>query len=458
MQNYNLVNYKFGFHDSFEPSYKVSKGLSESILREVSNLKKEPKWMLKKRLSAFNIFLSQKLPNYQNDLKNLNLEDIYYYVKPIEKRTTNWDDVPFEIKNTFKKIGIPEAERKFLAGVGAQYDSEVIYQSISKNLFKKGVIFTDMDSALSKYPQIIKKYFGTVISANDNKFAALNTSFWSGGSFIYVPKNVKVDLPLQAYFRMNFKNIGQFERTLILAEEGSFVHYIEGCTAPIYSTDSLHAGVVEIIIKKGAHVRYTTVQNWSKNVYNLVTKRMYVEEEGFGEWVDCNLGSKLTMKYPSIYLKGKKSQGKIISLAVATEGQNQDSGGKIYHFGEETSSSIISKSINKNGGKSSFRGLLKIKKGAKNSNAKMSCFSLLLDDKSKTQSIPLTDVQESSSKVSHETVVSSIEENQLFYLRSRGIPKSKAESLIINGFVEPIVKELPLEYAIELNRLIQMET
>lgn len=452
-----LTDYQFGFSDKIKPYYSTSKGLSKKVVEEISFIKKEPLWMRKKRFLAFDIFESKKMPQWGVDLSEFNFDDIYYYVKPIDKQFENWDQVPSEIKRTFDRIGVPQAERKFLAGLGAQYDSEIIYKSISKMLEKKGVIFTDIDTALKKYPELVKKHFGTVVSSSDNKFAALNAAVWSGGSFIYVPKNVKVELPLQAYFRINAKNLGQFERTLIIADEGSFVHYTEGCTAPIYSTNSLHAAVVEIIVKKGAHVRYSTVQNWSKNVYNLVTKRMFVEEEGIGEWVDCNLGSKATMKYPSIYLRGKKAKGELLSLSLAGENQHQDTGGKMIHLAQESTSRITSKSICKENGKATFRGLIKIAKGAKNCTAKMVCHSLLLDKNSSANSFPVIDVKDNSSKVSHEAVISSIEENQLFYLRSRGISKEKAEALIVNGFANEIIKELPLEYSIELNRLIDFE-
>jgi len=456
MQQFDL-SYKFGFHDNVKPSFILTKGLSEDVIKKISKQKKEPSWMLNFRLSAFKIFNSKKMPGWGADLSGINFDEIYYYIKPTDKKGKTWEEVPLEIKNTFERIGIPQAERKFLAGVGAQYDSESVYHSISKMLSKKGVIFLDTDTALQKYPEIFREYFGKVVPPGDNKFAALNSAVWSGGSFVYVPKNVRVDLPLQAYFRINAKNLGQFERTLIIAEAGSYVHYTEGCTAPIYSTDSLHCGVVEVIVKKGAHVRYTTVQNWSKNVYNLVTKRMFVEEEGRGEWVDANIGSKITMKYPSIYLRGKGATGGLLSLSVAGLGQHQDTGGKMIHLASGTSSVIISKSIGKDVSKTTFRGLIKVVKNAKNCKSKMSCHTLLLDDKSESSSFPTVDVQNNSSKVTHEAVVSSIEENQLFYLRSRGISKEMAENLIIKGFSEPIVKELPLEYAVELNRLIQLE-
>lgn len=456
MKQFNF-NYKYGFSDKIKPFFKSKKGLSEDVIREISKLKKEPEWMLKNRLDAFKLFNSKKMPVWGADLSNLNFDDIYYYIRSSDKKGKTWQDVPLEIKNTFEKIGIPQAERKFLAGVGAQYDSEAVYHSISKMLSEKGVIFLDTDSALQEYPQFFKEYFGKIVPSGDNKFAALNSAVWSGGSFVYVPKNVRIELPLQAYFRINAKNLGQFERTLIIAEEGSFVHYTEGCTAPIYRTDSLHCGVVEIMVKKGAHVRYTTVQNWSKNVYNLVTKRMFVESGGLGEWVDANLGSKITMKYPSIYLKGKEAKGEIISLSMSGNGQNQDTGGKVIHLAENTSSVITSKSIGKDRSKTTFRGLVKVAKDAKNCKSKMACHTLLLDDKSKSLSLPTVDVQNNSARVSHEAVVSTIEESQLFYLQSRGISKQMAENLIIKGFVEPVVKELPLEYAVELNRLIQME-
>lgn len=435
----------------------MRKGLSEKIVREISWIKREPEWMLEKRLSALRFFESKNMPNFGPNLSGLNFNEIYYYVKSPDKKRKTWKEVPREIKETFEKIGIPQAERRFLAGLGAQYDSEIIYHNLTKMLSKKGVIFLDTDTALKKYPKFFDEYFGKIIPKEDNKFTALNTAVWSGGSFLYIPKNVNVDLPLQAYFRINAKSLGQFERTLIIADEGSSVHYIEGCTAPIYSTDSLHCGVVEVIVKKGAHVRYTTVQNWSKNVYNLVTKRMFVEEEGFGEWVDCNLGSKITMKYPSIYLKGKKAKGEILSLSLSSKAQNQDTGGKVFHMSNETGSRIISKSIVKNNGKSTFRGFIKIAKGAKNCKSKMICNSLLLDKNSHSISLPLLDVCEMSSKASHEATISAIENNQLFYLQTRGISKKDAERLIVNGFLEPVIKELPLEYSVELNRLIKME-
>lgn len=456
MQQFD-VNYKYGFFDKGAPFYSTPKGLSKKIVREISHMKNEPSWMLERRLKALEIFYSKPLPMWGGDLTKLNFDDIYYYIKPTEKQGRTWDDVPDEIKNTFDKIGIPEAEKKFLAGVGAQYDSEVVYHSISKMLEKKGVVFLDTDTALKKYPDIFKQYFGTVIPPGDNKFAALNTAVWSGGSFIYVPKGVHVELPLQAYFRINAKNMGQFERTLIIADEGSYVHYVEGCTAPIFTTDSLHSAVVEIIVKKGARVRYTTIQNWSKNVYNLVTKRMFVEEEGFGEWIDGNLGSQLTMKYPSIYLKGRKARGEILSLAFAGNGQHQDAGGKAIHLAPETSSVISSKSVSKDGGRTSYRGLLKVIKGAKDCKSTVRCDALILDPKSRSDTYPTMSIDEERVTIGHEASVSKIGEDQLFFFQSRGIPQEKAEVMIVNGFVEPIVRELPMEYAVELNRLIQLE-
>ena len=456
MQQFDL-QYQYGFHDKIKPVFATEKGLSKKVVEEISSIKNEPQWMLQKRLSALELFYAKQLPMWGGDLTRLNFDDIYYYVRPTDKQGRTWDEVPSDIKNTFEKIGIPQAERKFLAGVGAQYDSEVIYHSISKMLEKKGVIFCDTDTALQKYSEIFLQYFGKVVPAGDNKFAALNTAVWSGGSFIYVPKGVRVDLPLQAYFRINARNMGQFERTLIIADEGSYVHYIEGCTAPIFTTDSLHSAVVEIIVKKGARVRYTTIQNWSKNVYNLVTKRMFVEEEGFGEWIDGNLGSQLTMKYPSIYLKGRKARGEILSLAFAGKGQHQDAGGKAIHLAPETSSFITSKSVSKDGGRTSYRGLLKVAKGAKDAKSTVRCDALILDPESRSDTYPTMEIDEEQVTIGHEASVSKIGEEQLIYFQSRGITQAQAEVMIVNGFVEPIVRELPMEYAVELNRLIQLE-
>lgn len=457
MQQFDLSGYQFGFHDNINPVYSTPKGLSEKIVREISHQKQEPEWMLEKRLKALAIFREKPMPTWGGDLSHINFDEIYYYVKPTEKQVTKWEDLPSEIKTTYDKIGIPEAEKKFLAGVGAQYDSEVVYHNLSKMLEKEGVIFCDTDTAVKKYPELFREYFGKIIPPGDNKFAALNTAVWSGGSFIYVPKGVHVKLPLQAYFRINAKNMGQFERTLIIADEGSYVHYVEGCTAPIFTTDSLHAAVVEIMVKKGARVRYTTIQNWSRNVYNLVTKRMFVEEEGFGEWIDGNLGSRLTMKYPSVYLRGRKARGEVLSLAFAGKGQHQDAGGKAIHLAPETTSVITSKSVSKDGGRTSYRGLLNVFKGAENSKSTVRCDALLLDELSRSDTYPVMNVTEERVSIGHEASVSKIGEEQLFYFQSRGIPLQQAEVMIVNGFVEPIVRELPMEYAVELNRLIQLE-
>lgn len=457
MQNFDLSGYQFGFHDDIKPFYSIPKGLSEKVVREISNQKGEPEWMLQRRLGALQVFYNKPLPLWGGDLTRINFDEIFYYVKTTEKPVSSWEDLPVEIKNTYDKIGIPEAEKKFLAGVGAQYDSEVVYHNLSKMLEKQGVIFCDTDTAIKKYPELVREYFGKIIPSGDNKFAALNTAVWSGGSFIYVPKGVHVKLPLQAYFRINARNMGQFERTLIIADEGSYVHYVEGCTAPIFATDSLHAAVVEILVKKGARVRYTTIQNWSKNVYNLVTKRMFVEEEGFGEWIDGNLGSQLTMKYPSVYLKGRKARGEVLSLAFAGKGQHQDAGGKAIHLAPETTSVITSKSVSKDGGRTSYRGLLNVMKGAVDSKSTVRCDALILDELSRSDTYPTMKVEEERVTIGHEASVSRIGEEQLFYFQSRGIPQSQAEVMIVNGFIEPIVRELPMEYAVELNRLIQLE-
>lgn len=397
------------------------------------------------------------MPTWGPDLSQLDLDDIYYYVRPSEKSGKSWDEVPETIKNTFDKLGIPEAEQKFLAGVGAQYESEMVYHSLLEHLEKQGVIFLSIEDGLQKYPEIFKEYFGTVIPIEDNKFAALNSAVWSGGSFVYVPKGVTVDLPLQAYFRLNVANIGQFERSLIIADEGSRVHYVEGCTAPSYTTNSFHSGVIEIIVKKGARVRYTTIQNWSTNVYNLVTQRAKVEENGTMEWVDCNLGSKLTMKYPSTYLMGTGAHGEILSVAFASKGQQQDAGGKVIHLAPNTSSKITSKSISRAGGRSSYRGLLKVYKGASNSRSNVVCDALLLDPQSRSDTYPTIEIDEEDVSVGHEASVSKIGEEQLFYLMSRGLTQEEASTMVVSGFIEPLVKELPMEYAVEMNRLIQLQ-
>ncbi len=450
-------SYKFGFHKPEEYIYKSKRGLDEGVVTAISDHKHEPDWMRKFRQRSYAFYTAKPMPPWGADLSGIEFDNIYYYLKPIADKVSSWDKLPKSIKDTYDKIGIPEAEKKYLAGVSAQYESEVVYKSMNALLAKKGVVFLDMDSGLREYPDLVKQYFGSVIPPADNKFAALNSSVWSGGSFVYVPKGVHVDLPLQAYFRINAANMGQFERTLIIADEGSFVHYVEGCTAPIYSTDSLHSAVVEIIVKKGARVRYTTIQNWSTNVYNLVTKRARVEEEGVMEWVDGNLGSKVTMKYPSVYLMGRKARGEVLSIAYAGANQHQDAGGKMIHVASETTSQIISKSISKSGGRTSYRGLVEVQKGATKVKSKVVCDALLLDDTSRSDTYPTMNIHENDVAIEHEATVSKIGDEQLFYLQSRGIDKAQAESMIVNGFIEPIVKELPLEYAVEMNRLIQLQ-
>ncbi len=458
MQRQPIVgDYKYGFHKPENYIFKSKKGLDRGVVENISWHKSEPEWMRAFRLRAFQMFERKTLPPWGVNLSTINFNDIYYYIKPTTGKVSSWEDLPPEIKDTYDKIGIPEAEKKFLAGVSAQYESEVVYKSVQSMLTKKGVIFLDMDSGLREYPEIVKKYFGTIIPAGDNKFSALNSSVWSGGSFVYIPSGVKVELPLQAYFRINAANMGQFERTLIIAEEDSYVHYVEGCTAPVYTTDSLHSAVVEIIVKRGARVRYTTIQNWSTNVYNLVTKRARVEEEGVMEWVDCNLGSKITMKYPSIYLMGRKARGEVLSIAYAGPHQHQDAGGKAVHLAPETTSQIVSKSISRGGGRTSYRGLVKVVKGATSVKSKVVCDALLLDEDSRSDTYPTMSIDEQDVTIEHEATVSKIGDEQLFYLQSRGIAKAQAESMIVNGFIEPIVKELPLEYAVEMNRLIQLQ-
>ncbi|MBX6772596.1 MAG: Fe-S cluster assembly protein SufB [Chloroflexi bacterium] len=452
-----IGEYKYGFHDPEQYVYKSRKGLSREIIEEISALKGEPAWMREFRLKALDYFLSRPLPRWGGDLSNIDFDDIYYYIRPTEGQGRSWDEVPEYIKRTFDRLGIPEAERKFLAGVSAQYESEVIYHSIRKDLEAKGVIFCDCDTGLREHPEIFKQYFGTVVPPNDNKFAALNSAVWSGGSFVYVPAGVKVEIPLQAYFRINAQNMGQFERTLIIAEPGSYVHYVEGCTAPIWSSDSLHAAVVEIIVKEGARVRYTTIQNWSTNVYNLVTKRAQAFRDATMEWVDCNLGSQLTMKYPAVYLMEPGARGEVLSIAFAGRGQHQDAGAKMVHVAPHTSSAITSKSISKGGGRASYRGLLKVHKGCEGVKANVRCDALLLDEESRTDTYPYIEIEEDRVSIAHEATVSKVSEEQLFYLRSRGLSENEATMMIVNGFIEPVVKELPMEYAVEMNRLIQLE-
>jgi Fe-S cluster assembly protein SufB len=451
-------DYKFGFRDSVDHyAFNSGKGLSREIVNQISEMKSEPDWMREFRLKALDVFGQKPTPNWGGDLSELNFNDIRYFVKATDRQGKTWDDVPTEIKNTFDKLGIPEAERKFLAGVGAQYESEVVYHSLREDLQKKGVIFVDTDTALREHPDLIKQYIGTIIPIQDNKFAALNSAVWSGGSFVYVPAGVKVDIPLQAYFRINAENMGQFERTLIVVEEGAQVHYVEGCTAPMYSTESLHSAVVEIIVKKGARCRYTTIQNWANNIYNLVTKRAVAHEDALMEWVDGNLGSKLTMKYPAVYMVGKGARGEILSIAFAGKGQHQDAGGKVVHAAPYTSSRIISKSISKNGGRASYRGLLKVADGAKGSKSNVVCDALILDEASRSDTYPYIEIDEDDVKIGHEASVSKIGEEQLFYLMSRGLSEAEASTLIVSGFIEPLVKELPMEYAVEMNKLIQLQ-
>ena len=453
----DLDNYKYGFSVPENYVFKARKGLDEQIVREISWIKGEPEWMTRFRLHAYQSFLQKPMPTWGADLSGVRFDDIYYYIKPTEKQGRSWDEVPEEIRNTFERLGIPEAERKFLAGVGAQYESEMVYHNIQKNLAEKGVIFLDMDSGLRQYPDLVREHFGTVIPPEDNKFAALNSAVWSGGSFIYVPPGVHVELPLQAYFRINARDMGQFERTLIIADEGSYVHYVEGCTAPTYSSDSLHSAVVEIIAKRGARVRYTTIQNWSRNVYNLVTKRAVAYQDATVEWVDCNLGSKVTMKYPSIWLMGPGAHGEILSIAFAGKGQVQDAGGKIIHAAPHTSSVVTSKSISKGGGRTVYRGLLKVVAGASGSKSNVVCDALILDEQSASDTVPTIEIEESNVTIGHEATVSKVSEEQLFYLQSRGIDEHRAATLIVSGFIEPVVKELPMEYALEMNRLIDLE-
>jgi Fe-S cluster assembly protein SufB len=448
---------KYGFRDPELYTYKSKKGLSREVVEEISYIKGEPEWMRERRLRALEIFWQKPMPTWGGDLSELNFDEIYYYVRPDDKKATDWDDVPEYIRKTFDRLGIPEAERKFLAGVGAQYESEVVYHNLQKKWEEMGVIFVDTDTAVQKYPDLVKEYFGTIVPAADNKFAALNTAVWSGGSFIYVPEGVNVEIPLQAYFRINAENIGQFERTLIIVERNSRVHYIEGCTAPIYTSHSLHSAVVEVIAKPGAYVRYTTIQNWANNVYNLVTKRSVAHEEATVEWVDGNIGSKLTMKYPAIYLMGPRARGEVLSIAFAGRGQHQDAGAKVIHAAPYTTSTITSKSISKDGGRATYRGLAKVVRGAVESKVSVRCDALILDEYSRSDTIPHIEVDEERVHLAHEATVGKIGEDQLFYLMSRGLKESEAMSMIVMGFMEPFTKELPLEYAVELNRLIQLE-
>ncbi len=449
---------RYGFHDAENYLFKAPKGLTRELVEKISEFKNEPQWMREFRLKSLDHFLAREMPTWGSPmLAEVDFDNIHYFVRASEKPERSWDDVPEDVKKTFDRLGIPEAERNFLAGVGAQYESEVVYHQVNKDLEDQGVIFLDMDSALRDHEDLVREYFATIIPANDNKLASLNSAVWSGGSFVYVPPGVQVEMPLQAYFRINTENMGQFERTIIIADEGSYVHYVEGCTAPTYSSDSLHSAVVELIAKPGARIRYTTVQNWSQNVFNLVTKRAVAEKDATVEWVDCNLGSKLTMKYPSVYLMGERAHGEILSIAFAGKGQHQDAGGKIVHVAPNTTSNIFAKSISKDGGRSSYRGLLEVAKGAGGSKSKVVCDALLLDEDSRSDTYPTIRIGEDDVDVGHEATVSKVGDEQLFYLMSHGISEEEAGKLIVNGFIEPIVKELPMEYAVEMNRLIELQ-
>ncbi len=449
--------YQFGFSDPDTSVFKSRKGLDEEVVRQISAMKREPAWMLEFRLKALKHFQERPLPTWGADLSDLNLDEIFFYVKPTDQEGRTWDEIPETIKNTFDKLGIPKAEQKYLAGVGAQYESEMIYHNVQEELKEQGVIFLSIEEGLRQHPDIFREYFSTVIPIQDNKFAALNSAVWSGGSFVYIPPNTKVDLPLQAYFRLNSANIGQFERSLIIADEGAQVHYVEGCTAPTYSTNSFHSGVIEIVVKKNARVRYTTIQNWSNNVYNLVTQRAKVYENGTMEWVDSNLGSKTTMKYPSCYLMEEGAHGEILSVAFAGPGQHQDAGGKVIHFAPNTSSKITSKSISRGNGRSSYRGLLKVHAKAEGAKSNVVCDALLLDPESRSDTYPYIEVDAQDVTLGHEATVSKVGEQQLFYLMSRGLSEEEATTMVVSGFIEPLVKELPMEYAVEMNRLIQLQ-
>src|SRR6476660_6663756 len=447
---------KYDFHTESKPVFRARKGLDAEIVNQISEMKNEPDWMRQFRLSALEIFFEKKMPKWGGDI-SLDFQDIYYYLKPAEHQGKTWDDVPEEIKKTFDRLGIPEAEKKFLSGVKAQFESEVIYGSLKEDLAKKGVIFTDTDSAVREHPDLVRQYLSTIIPISDNKFAALNSAVWSGGSFIYVPKGVKIEFPLQAYFRINAESMGQFERTLIIVDEGAQVHYVEGCTAPMYTTESLHSAVVEIVVKKSARCRYTTIQNWANNIYNLVTKRALAYEDALMEWIDGNLGSRLTMKYPAVYMMEPGARGEILSIAFASHGQHQDAGAKVVHCAPHTSGRIISKSVSKNGGRSSYRGLVKVQDGAVGSKSSVVCDALILDPASRSDTYPYIEVEEQDVQVEHEASVSRIGEEQLFYLQSRGLTEAEASSMIVSGFIEPLVKELPMEYAVEMNRLIELQ-
>ena len=454
----SIGNYSFGWHDEDVAGATARRGLSDAVVRNISALKSEPEWMLKRRLKALSLFDKKPMPAWGADLSGIDFDNIKYFVRSTEKQATTWEELPEDIKTTYDRLGIPEAERqRLVAGVAAQYESEVVYHQIQEELEAQGVVFLDTDTGLKEYPEIFEEYFGSVIPSGDNKFASLNTAVWSGGSFVYVPKGVHVEIPLQAYFRINTENMGQFERTLIIADEGSYVHYVEGCTAPIYKSDSLHSAVVEIIVKKNARVRYTTIQNWSNNVYNLVTKRSTVEEGGTMEWIDGNIGSKVTMKYTAVYLMGEHARGETLSIAFAGEGQHQDPGSKMVHLAPNTSSSIVSKSVARGGGRASYRGLVQVMEEATHSKSNVLCDALLVDQISRSDTYPYVDVRVDDVEMGHEATVSKVSEEQLFYLMSRGMQETEAMAMIVRGFVEPIARELPMEYALELNRLIELQ-
>ncbi|MGC4378749.1 Fe-S cluster assembly protein SufB [Fictibacillus sp. Mic-4] len=452
-----IGEYKYGFRDKDVSIFRSKRGLTKEIVEEISRMKNEPEWMLEFRLKSLEQFYKMPMPQWGGDLSELNFDDITYYVKPSEKSEKSWDEVPPEIKATFDKLGIPEAEQKYLAGVSAQYESEVVYHNMKEDLAELGILFTDTDTALKEHEEIFKEYFGTVIPPSDNKFAALNSAVWSGGSFIYVPKGVKCDTPLQAYFRINSENMGQFERTLIIADEGSSVHYVEGCTAPVYSTNSLHSAVVEIIVKKDAYCRYSTIQNWANNIYNLVTKRAVAEENATMEWIDGNIGSRLTMKYPAVIMKGRGAKGTILSIAIAGKGQHQDAGAKVLHLAPDCSSTIVSKSISKQGGKVTYRGIAHFGRKSDRSKSNIKCDTLIMDNQSTSDTIPYNEILNNNITLEHEATVSKVSEDQLFYLMSRGISEQEATEMIVMGFIEPFTKELPMEYAVEMNRLIKFE-
>jgi Fe-S cluster assembly protein SufB len=454
----SLGRYGYGWADTDTAGAGAQRGLSEAVVRDISAKKSEPQWMLDRRLKALSIFDKKPMPSWGSDLSGIDFDNIKYFVRSTEKQAASWDDLPADIKNTYDKLGIPEAEKqRLISGVAAQYESEVVYHKINEELERQGVIFLDTDTALKEYPELFEEYFGSVIPSGDNKFSALNTAVWSGGSFIYVPKGVHVEIPLQAYFRINTENMGQFERTLIIVDEDAYVHYVEGCTAPIYSSDSLHSAVVEIIVKKGGRCRYTTIQNWSNNVYNLVTKRAKAEAGATMEWIDGNIGSKVTMKYPAVWLTGEYAKGEVLSIAFAGEGQHQDAGAKMLHLAPHTSSSIISKSVARGGGRTSYRGLVQVNKGAHHSASTVKCDALLVDDISRSDTYPYVDVREDDVSMGHEATVSKVSEDQLFYLMSRGMTEDEAMAMVVRGFVEPIARELPMEYALELNRLIELQ-